>query len=134
MPRELSSGDSDISELIRGRLRYDTAISHKQNAVFAKLRVLHFHDLAARSGGALRRDFHNLEQRAQHAAGCGAGAGDKAIGLVHREHHGAEIIRLQNGFTRFGELKLRRDPSCPVCADGRKIEFIDYEQFCATAA
>jgi molybdopterin/thiamine biosynthesis adenylyltransferase/rhodanese-related sulfurtransferase len=36
--------------------------------------------------------------------------------------------------TRFGELKLRRDPECPVCAEGRKIEFIDYEQFCSTAA
>jgi sulfur-carrier protein adenylyltransferase/sulfurtransferase len=36
--------------------------------------------------------------------------------------------------TRFGELKLRRDPSCPVCADGAKVEFIDYEQFCSTAA
>ncbi len=36
--------------------------------------------------------------------------------------------------TRFGELKLRRDPKCPVCRDGAKIEFIDYEQFCSTAA
>jgi len=36
--------------------------------------------------------------------------------------------------TRFGELKLRRDPGCPVCAEGRQIEFIDYEQFCSTAA
>lgn len=36
--------------------------------------------------------------------------------------------------TRFGELKLRRDPSCPVCAEGAKVEFIDYEQFCSTAA
>jgi len=36
--------------------------------------------------------------------------------------------------TRFSELKLRRDPSCPVCADGAKVEFIDYEQFCSTAA
>ncbi|HEX4802659.1 MAG TPA: molybdopterin-synthase adenylyltransferase MoeB [Myxococcaceae bacterium] len=36
--------------------------------------------------------------------------------------------------TRFTELKLRRDPSCPVCADGAKVEFIDYEQFCSTAA
>ncbi|MDY7225297.1 molybdopterin-synthase adenylyltransferase MoeB [Hyalangium rubrum] len=35
--------------------------------------------------------------------------------------------------TRFQELKLRRDPKCPVCADGAKVEFIDYEQFCATA-
>ena len=36
--------------------------------------------------------------------------------------------------TRFGELKLRRDPACPVCRDGAKVEFIDYEQFCSTAA
>lgn len=36
--------------------------------------------------------------------------------------------------TRFHELKLRRDPKCPVCADGAKVEFIDYEQFCSTAA
>ncbi len=36
--------------------------------------------------------------------------------------------------TRFSELKLRRDPQCPVCADGAKVELIDYEQFCATAA
>jgi molybdopterin/thiamine biosynthesis adenylyltransferase len=36
--------------------------------------------------------------------------------------------------TRFRELKLRRDPACPVCRDGAKIEFIDYEQFCMTAA
>lgn len=36
--------------------------------------------------------------------------------------------------TRFQELKLRRDPKCPVCADGAKVEFIDYEQFCGTAA
>jgi molybdopterin/thiamine biosynthesis adenylyltransferase/rhodanese-related sulfurtransferase len=36
--------------------------------------------------------------------------------------------------TRFQELKLRRDPNCPVCRDGAKVEFIDYEQFCSTAA
>jgi molybdopterin/thiamine biosynthesis adenylyltransferase/rhodanese-related sulfurtransferase len=36
--------------------------------------------------------------------------------------------------TRFGELKLRRDPACPVCREGAKVEFIDYEQFCSTAA
>ncbi|MBN8465961.1 molybdopterin-synthase adenylyltransferase MoeB [Corallococcus exiguus] len=36
--------------------------------------------------------------------------------------------------TRFQELKLRRDPECPVCAPGAKVELIDYEQFCATGA
>ncbi|NPC53760.1 molybdopterin biosynthesis protein MoeB, partial [Corallococcus exiguus] len=35
---------------------------------------------------------------------------------------------------RFQELKLRRDPECPVCAPGAKVELIDYEQFCATGA
>lgn len=31
----------------------------------------------------------------------------------------------------FRTLKLRRDPACPVCREGAKIEYIDYEQFCA---
>ena len=41
---------------------------------------------------------------------------------------------------RFRELKLRRDPACPVCGDHPTVkELIDYEQFCgikpaATAA
>jgi len=36
--------------------------------------------------------------------------------------------------TRFRELKLRRDASCPTCGDGvdrSAIPLIDYEQFCA---
>jgi molybdopterin/thiamine biosynthesis adenylyltransferase/rhodanese-related sulfurtransferase len=36
--------------------------------------------------------------------------------------------------TRFRELKLRRDPTCPTCGDGvdrKAIQLIDYEQFCA---
>jgi molybdopterin/thiamine biosynthesis adenylyltransferase/rhodanese-related sulfurtransferase len=36
--------------------------------------------------------------------------------------------------TRFQELKLRRDPKCPVCAPGARVELIDYEQFCASPA
>ena len=32
---------------------------------------------------------------------------------------------------RFRELKLRRDPECPVCGDAPTIKaLIDYEQFC----
>ena len=35
----------------------------------------------------------------------------------------------------FVELKMRRDPDCPVCSkDPSEIEFIDYEQFCALPA
>jgi molybdopterin/thiamine biosynthesis adenylyltransferase len=36
--------------------------------------------------------------------------------------------------TRFQELKLRRDPKCPVCAPGAKVELIDYERFCSSVA
>jgi molybdopterin/thiamine biosynthesis adenylyltransferase len=35
--------------------------------------------------------------------------------------------------TRFREMRLRRDPSCPTCGDGvdrSQIQLIDYEQFC----
>jgi molybdopterin/thiamine biosynthesis adenylyltransferase/rhodanese-related sulfurtransferase len=35
----------------------------------------------------------------------------------------------------FVELKMRRDPNCPVCSkDPEQIEFIDYEQFCTAPA
>jgi molybdopterin/thiamine biosynthesis adenylyltransferase len=36
--------------------------------------------------------------------------------------------------TKFREMKLRRDPSCPTCGEGvdpSKIELIDYEAFCS---
>jgi molybdopterin/thiamine biosynthesis adenylyltransferase/rhodanese-related sulfurtransferase len=33
--------------------------------------------------------------------------------------------------TRFVELKLRRDPRCPVCADGTEVKLVDYDGFCA---
>ncbi len=36
--------------------------------------------------------------------------------------------------TTFRTLKLRRDPQCPVCSEGKQITYIDYEQFCSTAA
>jgi molybdopterin/thiamine biosynthesis adenylyltransferase/rhodanese-related sulfurtransferase len=32
--------------------------------------------------------------------------------------------------TEFRTLRLRRDPACPVCREGAKVEFIDYDQFC----
>ena len=35
---------------------------------------------------------------------------------------------------RFRELKVRRDPECPVCGDHPTVtELIDYEQFCGVA-
>ena len=35
---------------------------------------------------------------------------------------------------RFRELKLRKDPDCPVCGDHPTVtELIDYEQFCGVA-
>ena len=35
--------------------------------------------------------------------------------------------------SRIHELKVQRDPSCPVCREGAQIQFIDYEQFCKKA-
>jgi molybdopterin/thiamine biosynthesis adenylyltransferase/rhodanese-related sulfurtransferase len=36
---------------------------------------------------------------------------------------------------KFRELKLRRDPKCPICGDNPTIkELIDYEQFCGITA
>jgi hypothetical protein len=39
-----------------------------------------------------------------------------------------ESLRMQ-----FRTMKLRRDPSCPVCGDNPTItSYIDYEGFCST--
>ena len=43
------------------------------------------------------------------------------------------LLQFDGLTTRFLEMKLRRDPDCPVCAPGRRVEFVDYEQFCSTA-
>jgi adenylyltransferase/sulfurtransferase len=50
------------------------------------------------------------------------GAGEPLIGR----------LLLYDAFTmRFRELKLRRDPACPVCGDNPTVKaLIDYEQFC----
>jgi adenylyltransferase/sulfurtransferase len=33
---------------------------------------------------------------------------------------------------KFRNLKLRRDPNCPVCGEKPTIrEYIDYDQFCS---
>lgn len=44
------------------------------------------------------------------------------------------LVQFDGLTTRFLEMKVRRDPDCPVCAPGRRIEFVDYERFCSTAA
>jgi molybdopterin/thiamine biosynthesis adenylyltransferase len=31
----------------------------------------------------------------------------------------------------FTELNVRRDPECPACSDGARLEFRDYEAWCA---
>ena len=50
------------------------------------------------------------------------GAGDS---LVNR------LLLFDAWKMRFRELKLRKDPECPVCGDGATIrELIDYEEFC----
>ncbi len=49
-------------------------------------------------------------------------AGDKMIGRL-MTYNALEM--------KFRELKLRRDPNCPICGDHPSItELIDYDQFC----
>ena len=31
----------------------------------------------------------------------------------------------------FTELKVRRDPNCPACSPGARLEFRDYDAWCA---
>ena len=54
------------------------------------------------------------------------GAGDLLIG---------RLVLFDALKLRFRELKLRKDPSCPICGDNPTIhELIDYEAFCGIGA
>jgi adenylyltransferase/sulfurtransferase len=78
--------------------------------------------------------------RAAPRAACSACCRD------HRRHSGTETIKLITGVgepligrfliydalkMRFRELKLKKDPECPVCGTNPTVtKLIDYEQFC----
>ena len=102
MPREPRGGNGDVGELIHRRIGNHAAIRHEHHAVFADARVLDFHDHAARSRVDVRRRLDDLEERPQQAAGDVRRAGNHAVGLVHRQHHRAVIIRLQHRLARLG--------------------------------
>jgi sulfur-carrier protein adenylyltransferase/sulfurtransferase len=54
------------------------------------------------------------------------GAGDSLVG---------RLVLFDALKLRFRELKLRKDPSCPICGDNPTIhELIDYEAFCGIGA
>ena len=52
----------------------------------------------------MRCDLNDLKQRAQSAAGDLAGAGNEAVGLVHRHHHRAVVIRVEHGLPGLLDL------------------------------
>src|SRR5829696_5789387 len=59
---------------------------------------------------------------------------NETVKLILGAEDGALIDRLllfDAWRMRFRELKLRKDPACPVCGEGATIkELIDYEEFC----
>jgi adenylyltransferase/sulfurtransferase len=64
----------------------------------------------------------------------GAIQANETVKLILGAEDGALINRLllfDAWRMRFRELKLRKDPACPVCGEGATIkELIDYEEFC----
>ena len=90
-----------VGQLLHGRLGYDAAIPHEQHPVVPKSRVLHFHHHATGRRRRVRGHLDDLEQRAQDAAGALIGARDKAVHLVHRQHHRAVIIRIEHRLPRL---------------------------------
>ena len=99
--RQLRGGNRDVSQLIHRGIGNDTAIRHEQDPLLPEAGVLNFEDHATGSGGSLGGDLDNLEKRTQYAPGGFARTGDHAIGLVHRHHHRAEVIRLDHRLAGF---------------------------------
>ena len=75
-----------------------------KHAVLAQARVFDLHHQATGDAAGVRSGFDGLEERAQDAGGNLAGAGDKAVRLVHGQHHGAEIVGLEHSLARLEAL------------------------------
>ena len=104
MPGKLRGGNGDVGELLDRRLFDDVAVRHEQHAILAQARVFDLHHQATGDAAGVRGGFDGLEERPQHAGGDLTGAGDKAIRLVHGEHHGAEVVGLEHGLARLEAL------------------------------
>ena len=97
MTGKLRGGNRDFSKLLDRRVFDDIAVRHEQHAILAQARVFDLHHQATRNAAGMRSGFDRLEERPQHAGGNLACAGDKAIRLMHGQHHGAEVIGLEHG-------------------------------------
>ena len=104
LPREKAAGHGDVGELVHGRLGDDAAIRHEHRALVAEARVLDFQHHAARRRAVAGGEADDLEDGPQHAAGRLARAGHEAVGLAHRHHHRAEVVRLAHGVECLGLL------------------------------
>ena len=93
---QLRGGNGDVRQLLDGRIRDDTAVSHEHHPALAEPGILDLHDHATGGGCLLRGDLDDLKQGPQHTAGNLVRPGNQTVGLVHRHHHGAEIIRLEH--------------------------------------
>ena len=83
----------------------------------------------SRPGSELRR-----RRRAGHSAGHDRpdpGDRNREADPGHRRAAGRPAAALRRAGMRFRELKLRKNPECPVCGDHPTItKLIDYQQFC----
>src|ERR1035438_7623823 len=97
MPGKLRGGDGDVGKLFdRGGFDH-VAVGQEENAVLAEARVFDLQHHATAKRADVRRGFDGLKERAQAGGGDLTGAGDKAVRLVHGEHHGGEVVGLEHG-------------------------------------
>ena len=56
---------------------------------------------------------------------------NRGIGVIVKTRNIPERIFVGRLQVKFRQMRLRRDPKCPVCGDDPTItELIDYEEFC----
>src|SRR5262245_34602446 len=101
MPGELRGRYCDVRQLLDSRLRNHAAVPHKQNPILTITRIFKLQDLATGCSDRLWCDFDDLKQWAQNTPYVLICAGDKAVRLVHGDHHGPKIIRLEHRVTRL---------------------------------
>lgn len=98
---ELSAPTQDLNAKLSAGTYICVEISDTGTGIDGEKLPRDFHNHAARCRAGFWSHFDNLEQRPQNASGMLVRAGNKTIGLVHRNHHRAVIIRLEQRFARL---------------------------------
>ena len=90
--------EGNFGKLIGVGIDVEAAVGKEERTVFAKLRFVRAHNEERGNKLGSRSGLDDLERRSERVGGGVAGAGNKAVGIAHLDHHGGKIGIVVHGF------------------------------------